>query len=219
MQYTRSKSKPTFWNRITLLSIRREEFNTSRMHWAISNFPWKPFAIWIALVLGVRVLVGFESEGANFVSVAISVLSTVTCGGIIIAHFIILVENLDKAVDRIVATEFINNRPMGVANSKRRNEILNSIFINVNKQIITELKTNYVFKNTDSLISYYNRMIFLFTARYARLYKDLPIDRIKGEDKIMLVAKNIYDEDYEHFYGTRISLDTIKKYSTIKPST
>lgn len=187
------------------------------MHWAISNFPWKPFAIYIALIFGVRVLVGFESDGANFASVAISVLSTVTCGGIIIAHFIILVENLNRGVDRIIATEFINNRAMGVANSERRNEILKSTLINVNKQIITELKTNYIFKNTDSLISYYNRMISLFTARYARVYKDLPIDGIKGEDKIMLVAKNIYDEDYEHFCETKISLDTIKKYSEIKP--
>lgn len=187
------------------------------MHWAISNFPWKPFAIYIALIFGVRVLVGFESDGANFASVAISVLSTVTCGGIIIAHFIILVENLNRGVDRIIATEFINNRPMGVANSERRNEILKSTLINVNKQIITELKTNYIFKNTDSLISYYNRMISLFTARYARVYKDLPIDGIKGEDKIMLVAKNIYDEDNEHFCETKISLDTIKKYSEIKP--
>ena len=50
-------------------------------------------------------------------------------------------------------------------------------------------------------------------------YKELPLEDIQGWDRMLLIAKNIQDEDLKDVYADMVSSEIAQKYSTIRPTT
>lgn len=80
------------------------------------------------------------------------------------------------------------------------------------------MKKQYTFKNIDELVRFHNNIIAGFLKRYFERYKDLPLEDIQGRERMLLIAKNIQDEDLKDIYADLISPDIAQKYSGIRPS-
>lgn len=72
----------------------------------------------------------------------------------------------------------------------------------------------YEYTDTRTLLLKYKTLISKFEMKYLVHYKNKPVEDIRGWDKIMLVAKNIHDEDLNFAYENVVSSDLINKYST-----
>lgn len=111
----------------------------------------------------------------------------------------------------------LKKRPFREADHRKKDEILQEILHNVNNEVYDRMKVHYGYGNIGNLLSTYSWKIMNFERKYLEHYKDIPVEEIQGWDKIMLVAKNIQDEDLNFVFGNMISLDLINKYSTKKP--
>lgn len=81
------------------------------------------------------------------------------------------------------------------------------------------MKKQYIFKNIEQLVKFYDDIIAAFTKRYFERYKDLPLEDIQGRERMLLIAKNIQDEDLKDLYADLVSPDIVQKYSCIRPTT
>ena len=118
-----------------------------------------------------------------------------------------------------ILTNFIENRPFKETNVMQKDEILAIILRNVNAKFVSTMKKQYTFKNIEQLVKFHDNIIAGFTKRYFEKYKDLPLEDIQGWDRMLLVAKNIQDEDLKDVYADMVSPEIIQKYSNIRPTT
>lgn len=63
------------------------------------------------------------------------------------------------------------------------------------------------------MLKRYNSHISKFEEKYLEHYEDISAEEIQSWDKIMLVAKNIQDEDPDYASGNVISSYLISKYT------
>lgn len=125
-------------------------------------------------------------------------------------------------IEEILIPEFINKRPFREIDHLKREEILQDILKSVNSNVSCRMGTDNLdyrdyYKNTASLLERYNCRISRFEEKYLEHYKDMPVEEIQGWDKVMLVAKNLQDDDLNFSYENVAPPDLINKYSTRKP--
>lgn len=121
-------------------------------------------------------------------------------------------------IEEILIPEFINKRPFREVDHLRREEILQDILKSVNSKVSCRMGTKELdYRNTARLLEWYNYHISKFEEKYLEHYKDMPVEEIRGWDKVMLVAKNLQDDDLTFAYDNVASPDLIEKYSTRKP--
>lgn len=134
-------------------------------------------------------------------------------------HYIQKIRLYNEKLEKIIIPEFIEKRPFKETDVMQKDQILEIILRNVNAKFISSMKTRYIFRNIEQLLAFHNYIITEFTKRYFEKYKDLPLEDIQGWDRILLVAKNIQDEDLRDVYADMISPDIVQKYSNIRPTT
>lgn len=180
-------------------------------HWFASNFPWKVLGAYLITVVVACIFWGPVPLvfGIIFGTVASGFYCAITFGFYNVTSLAI--------IDEILIPEFIDKRPFREADHKKKDEILQKILHNVNNALYDRMQVHYGYSNIEGLLSTYNWKIQEFEKKYLKHYKDIPVEEIQGWDKIMLVAKNIQDEDLNFVFGNIISQDLINKYSTIKP--
>lgn len=123
----------------------------------------------------------------------------------------------EEIIAEILIPEFIDKRPFREADHLKH-EILQDIMHRVNDKVYVELGFKYEYTDTRRLLYQYNTLISDFEMKYLVHYKNKPVEDIRGWDKIMLIAKNIHDEDLNFAYENVVSLDLINKYSTKEPT-
>ncbi|CAG88609.2 DEHA2E23584p [Debaryomyces hansenii CBS767] len=125
-------------------------------------------------------------------------------------------------IEEMLIPEFINKRPFREIDHSKREKILKDILKSVNSNVSCRMGTDNLdyrdyYKNTASLLKTYNCRISRFEEKYLEHYKDMPVEEIRGWDKVMLVAKNLQDDDLNFAYDNVAPPDLINKYSTRKP--
>ncbi|CAR65872.1 DEHA2E23166p [Debaryomyces hansenii CBS767] len=159
------------------------------------------------------------SEGKTFISIFVFLTSTVALINISIYHYIQKIKIYNEKLGKIVIPEFIENRPFKETNVMQKDEILAIILRNVNAKFVSTMKKQYAFKNIEQLVKFHDNIIAGFTKRYFEKYKELPLEDIQGWDRMLLIAKNIQDEDSKDVYADMVSSEIAQKYSSIRPTT
>lgn len=130
-------------------------------------------------------------------------------------HYDTLYHNYKTLVElnivEIIVPEFINERPFGVTNPRRKEAILRKILINVNSRITNVLGTSFPYKNTTDLLEIYQQCMSEFEDRYYKYFKGIPIEEVKGWDKIMVIAKTIQDKGLDEACRDLASPDIIQE--------
>lgn len=180
-------------------------------HWFKSNFPWKALGVYLLTVFIACFRWGDIPLvlGTFFGIIAFTLYCCITFG--------IYDSIFNGIIKEILIPEFIDKRPFRQTEYVKKDEILQEILHNVNDKVYRRMGFHYGYTTTKTLLSAYELYISNFEKKYLEHYKDIPVEEIQGWDKIMLVAKNIQDEDLNFVFGNVISLDLINKYSTKKP--
>ncbi|CUM56894.1 unnamed protein product [Debaryomyces tyrocola] len=177
-------------------------------NWFLSNFPWKTVGVY-SIILTVFSFWILNPAPLFFIFLGVIPLSM---------YYAITAENYDSILNaEIVILEFIDKRPFKETEYMKKEEILQAILYNVNNQVYRRKGINYGYTSTNALLLTYNSYILKFENKYLKHYKDTPVEEIQGWDKIMLVAKNIQDEDINSAYKSVVSPELIDKYSKKKP--
>lgn len=178
-------------------------------HWFLSNIPWKSLKVYIVLVLVILLFNGVESN----------VFIAVTLGGLcffvvyIAFNFIILNDNFRAIKRNIIIPEYMDKRPFRVLDPVKKEVILQQILANVNNAVNTRMRTDYSFTNTIELGLTYNECMTNFLAKFDKSNKGLSDKEIKGWDRIMLMAKNMQDDDLEYAINNAYSQELVQKYA------
>ncbi|CUM57600.1 uncharacterized protein AC631_04206 [Debaryomyces fabryi] len=180
-------------------------------HWFLSITPWKTLGIY-----SISVAVAYFWLGVPALGVGIYV------GGVLsVFYYGITISNCSdrlKGIAReIVIQEFIDKRPFREADYLKKEEILQEILNNVNKKVYHRMGINYGYDTTGYLLFAYGSYIAEFEKKYLQHYDNIDVEDIQGWDKIMLVAKNIQDEDQNSIYKNTISSELINTYGSKKP--
>lgn len=180
-------------------------------HWFLFITPWKTLGIY-----SIAVAVAYFWLGASIL--ALGIIFGVTLSGLYYGITISLYSDQLYGIAReIVIPEFIDKRPFREADCLKKNEILQEILSNVNKKVYLGMGTNYGYNTTGDLLCAYESYIANFEKKYLRHYKNIDVEDIQGWDKIMLVAKNIQDEDRNSVYENVLSSELINTYGSKKP--
>ena len=177
-------------------------------NWFLSNFPWKVLRVyWIILAF-----VGFWWDRIVFIF-------GVPLGFVpLFFYYCITFDAYDSMLNiEIVILEFIDKRPFKETEYMKKEQILQDMLYNVNNQVYRRKGINYGYLSTKDLLLEYNSYISQFEKKYLEHYKDTPVEEIQGWDRIMLVAKNIQDEDLNFAYKSVVSPELIDEYSIKKP--
>ena len=178
-------------------------------HWFLSNIPWKSLKVYTVLVLVISLFNGVESN----------VFIAVTIGGLcffvvyIAFNFIILNDNFRAIKRNIIIPEYMDKRPFSVLDPVKKEVILQQILANVNNAVNTRMRTDYSFTNTIELGLTYNECMTNFLNKFDKSDKGLSDKEIKGWDRIMLMAKNMEDEDLEYAINNTYSHELVEKYA------
>ena len=186
------------------------------VHWIISDLPLISIGIFICIYAIVFYTL-VPSSPWMMVSAFFFILCTSLVMAIISEHYKHRMKVYDKKLERLVIPEFIEIRPFKETNAMQKDEILAIILRNVNTKFISTMKKQYAFKSIEQLMKFHDNIIAEFTKRYFEKYKDLPLEDIQGWDRILLIAKNIQDEDLKDVYADMFSPEIIQKYSNIRP--
>mmetsp|Transcript_884 Transcript_884/g.866 ORF Transcript_884/g.866 Transcript_884/m.866 type:complete len:201 (-) Transcript_884:103-705(-) len=189
------------------------------IHWIISDLPYIAVGICACVYAITYFEFDLESGLKSLIGIYASMISTCVLITIFLIHYSKKVNLYDEKLEKIVIPEFIENRPFKETNVMQKDEILTIILRNVNSKFISEMRRNYTFRNIDQLVKFHDKIIAKFTKKYFETYKDLPLEDIQGWDKMLLVAKNIQDEDMKDVYADMVSPEIIQKYSSIRPTT
>lgn len=191
------------------------------VHWIISDLPLDFMNIFTYACTTINVLVFVLEPSRPWLIVAMILLFTLITILIasIINHFKQKMKFYDENIEKIIIPEFIEKRPFREANLMQKDEILAVILRNVNTKFVSEMKKQYIFKNIKQLVEFYDDIIAAFTKRYFERYKDLPLEDIQGRERMLLVAKNIQDEDLKDLYADLVSPDILQTYSCTRPTT
>lgn len=177
-------------------------------NWFLSNFPWKAVGVY-SIILTVFSFWILNPAPLFLIFLGVIPLSM---------YYAITAENYDSILNaEIVILEFIDKRPFKETEYMKKEEILHAILYNVNNQVYRRKGINYGYTSTNALLLTYNSYILKFENKYLKHYKDTPVEEIQGWDKVMLIAKNIQDEDINSAYKSVVSPELIDKYSTKKP--
>lgn len=180
-------------------------------HWFLSNFPWKALG---AYLITISIACFWWGPAPLFFGIFVGIFPFALYCGITFGSYDSIFNGIIK---EIIVPEFIDKRPFRETEYVKKEEILQEILHNVNNKVYGRMGIHYGYTTTKPLLSAYELYISKFEKKYLEHYKDIPIEEIQGWDKIMLVAKNIQDEDLNFVFGNVISLDLINKYSTKKP--
>ena len=186
------------------------------VHWIISDLPL--ISIGICTCIYAIVFYSFvPSSPWVMVSAFFFILCTSLVMAIIPEHYKQKMKVYDEKLEKMVIPEFIENRPFKETNVMQKDEILAIILRNVNAKFVSTMKKQYTFKNIEQLVKFHDNIIAGFTKRYFEKYKELPLEDIQGWDRMLLIAKNIQDEDLKDVYADMVSPEIIQKYSNIRP--
>lgn len=175
----------------------------------LSSFAWKALAFYSTILTGVYFWWGLSGF---FLGLLV---------GIFFAFLINLLQTdhiFEEIIGEILILEFIDKRPFRESDRLRKDEILQEILHCVNDKVNDEMGFKYEYADIRKLLSKYKTLISEFEVKYLVHYKNKPVADIRGWDKIMLVAKNIHDEDLNFAYENVVSSDLINKYSAKEPS-
>lgn len=175
----------------------------------LSSFAWKALAFYSIILTGVYFWWGFRGL---FLGLLAGIFGSFLINVILEDHI------FEEIIDEILIPEFIEKRPFRECDRLRKDEILQEILLCVNDKINYEMGTKYEYTDTRCLLLKYKTLISEFEMKYLVHYKNKPVEDVQGWDKIMLVAKNIQDEDLNFAYERVISSDLINKYSTKEPN-
>lgn len=170
-------------------------------HWILSNIPWRSLLVYVAILRFKRLNneVYIQLGHTFFIFYVLYIFTS-------------LHHKFEAIIRNIIIPEFIDKRPFREINSTRREVILKEILANVNNSVNFRLGTNYSFTDTIDLVMKYNECMSTFVRGFENACEELPDKEIKGWDKIMLVAKNMEEEDMEYAINTAYSNDLIQKY-------
>ena len=73
--------------------------------------------------------------------------------------------------------------------------------------------TNYGYTGSNEMDRGYKRVMTKFEDMFDEVYKEAPIEEIQGWHKILLIAKNIQDEDLNKAYENLVPSKLAHKYS------
>lgn len=175
-------------------------------HWILSNFPWKPLLVYVLLPTTAFFWYGLD---------ALSMIMLLGIPGAFIClmvTFIPLETTFSEIIEEILIPEFIEKRPFKEISLKRQ-EILEDILSSVNKKINYVMGTNYGYTGTNEMVRGYKRIITKFDEIFNEVYKEASIEEIQGWEKILLIAKNIQDEDLSKTYENLVPSELAHKYS------
>lgn len=175
----------------------------------LSSFLWKALAFYLIVLTGVYFWWGIRG-------LFLGLLAGVFCSFLI--NVIHKEQIFEEIIDEILIPEFIDKRPFREADHLKKEEILQDILHCVNDKVNDEMGIKYEYTDTRTLLLQYKTLISEFEMKYLVHYKNKPVEDIRGWDKIMLVAKNIHDEDLNFAYKNIVSSDLINKYSTKEPT-
>lgn len=192
-------------------------FLLTMVHWIILDFPLRSIAICIGIDAFFFFLWDPTSSWYYVVSFALYLI-TVVLVLFLIVHYEERIRVYDEKLEKFVIPEFIDNRPFKEKSFGQRDAVLAVMLRNVNTKFVSETKIKYTFKNTEQLVNFHDTLIAGFLKRYLETYKDLPLEDIQGWDRMLLVAKNVQDEDLKDVYGNLVSSDIVHKYSNIRPA-
>ena len=179
-------------------------------HWFLSNIPWKSLAVYTVISLAILCFKGPEDYGFlafTFIGILLFLIS-------IVVIFIRLDNHFEMIIRNSIVPEFMDKRPFREFDVVRKEVILQKILVDVNNSVNFKLKTNYSFTNTIDLVSQYNECMNKFANQLDKLYAGVPDEKIVGWHKIMLMAKNMAEEDMEYALNTAYSNELIQKYGT-----
>lgn len=156
------------------------------MSWFITSFAYQVLGFYSIILVGAYFWWG--SSGlflCLLVEIFYSFLVYVCCKG----------EEFQEIIDEILIPEFIDKRPFREVDHLKKDEILHDILHCVNDKVYDKLGYKNDFADTRRLLLEYKDQISRFESKYLRYYRNTPVEEIRGWDKIMLIAKNIEDED------------------------
>lgn len=210
-------------------------------HWFLANFPWKTFSAYV--VFGYAILSSHKAHSDAFaLFIILGGLSLIcyTCISMVLIH-----EKFERNITNIIIPEFIEKRPFREIDSGRKEAILQEILESVNNKVQLKIGTNYSYSTTLGLVDKYNQCMKTFDDKFNKLYRKFPVEdniwdkfmsetninceneklnksfrgqpiEIRGWDKIMLVARNIENEDIEYVMSKMYSPELIQSYGTIR---
>ena len=194
-------------------------YSAKMVNWIISDFPIGVVTVCICIDAVAYFLFDSGSVWRLFASIYTFAISTVGMFGFMMYHYIQKIKIYNEKLGKIVIPEFIENRPFKETNVMQKDEILAIILRNVNAKFVSTMKKQYAFKNIEQLVKFHDNIIAGFTKRYFEKYKELPLEDIQGWDRMLLIAKNIQDEDLKDVYADMVSSEIAQKYSSIRPTT
>ncbi|KRZ98405.1 uncharacterized protein AC631_05833 [Debaryomyces fabryi] len=174
-------------------------------NWFKSNLPWKAFAGFVLIQVSACLLFGAD----GFAMLIVEVPGVFVC---MMVSYMPLKTKFREIIEEILIPEFIEKRPFKEISLKRK-ETLDKMVINVNNKVNYMMGTNYGYTSADGMVRDYKDIMTRFEKKYHNTYKGTPDEEIQGWDKILLIAKNIQDEDLGCFYERLVPLEFIKKYS------
>ncbi|CUM57598.1 unnamed protein product, partial [Debaryomyces fabryi] len=173
-------------------------------HWTISIVPLKALAVYV--ILQVASYLRFGNGGFQF-----SIVGLPTLYVFFMYRFFSLDATFREIIEEIIIPEFIEKRPFKQLSMKRK-ETLDEMIINVNNKVNYMMGTNYGYTSAAGMVRDYKRIMTKFEKKYHDIYKGAPAQEIQGWDKMLLVAKNIQDEDLGCVYENSVSLEIMNKY-------
>ena len=121
-----------------------------------------------------------------------------------------------EIIEEILIPEFIEKRPFKEISFKRQ-EILEDILSSVNTKINYMMGTNYGYTGSNEMVRGYKGIMTKFEERFNEAYNEASIEEIQGWDKILLIAKNIQEEDLNKAYENLVPSEFAHKYSKVQP--
>ena len=175
-------------------------------HWILSNFPWKALLVYI--LLQVAAYLCFGRDGV-FIVLLLGIPGAFIC---LMVSFMPLETTFNEIIEEILIPEFIEKRPFKEISFKRQ-EILEDILSSVNTKINYMMGTNYGYTGSNEMVRGYKGIMTKFEERFNEAYNEASIEEIQGWDKILLIAKNIQDEDLNKAYENLVPSKLAHKYS------
>lgn len=209
-------------------------------NWVVS-ISWKGLVVYS---LGFVILRIFNAREDDFV--LFGLLGGLLLMFYIMITLAIIHTKFESVITNIIIPEFIDKRPFREIDIKRKETILQEILDNVNDKVQLTIGVNYPYSDTFALLDKYKRCMLSFEHKLNKVYRNLPVEdnilekfssgsfnmdkehdkknkpyregpvEIRGWDKIMLIARNIENEDVEYVMRQEYSPELIEIYGTIR---
>lgn len=143
------------------------------MHWIVSDIPLRLIVIYSSISAAVYIWLRYNPDlfwifmsSIGFVcSTGISIIMAVF-------HYDQKIESYDRKLEKIIIPQFLEHRPFKEKNLVQRDELLGRILKNVNTKFVSKMRKQYILKNSEQLVEFYDHIIAGFTKRYFEKYTD-----------------------------------------------